>query len=144
MRQVGILLVAMLWGLASGCAMKLPMVGAYYKEALTGKADYNLFSGTSQIQIEDRDRKVRCEGNTHGSYAPLLTLSGAGYGGEGEIQCSDGRLFKIRWETLSWATGYGVGRDQNGDRLTFVFGMEQEQAEDFLKKELPVILKRSR
>ncbi|MBI2211570.1 MAG: hypothetical protein HYV05_07865 [Deltaproteobacteria bacterium] len=144
MRQVGILFIALLWGLASGCAMKLPMVGSYYKEALTGQADYNPFSGTSQIQIGDRARKVRCEGNTHGSYAPLLTLSGAGYGGEGEIRCSDGRLFKVRWETLSWATGYGVGRDQNGDRMTFVFGMEQEQAEDFLKKELPVILKRSR
>jgi hypothetical protein len=50
----------------------------------------------------------------------------------------------VQWETLSWATGYGVGQDQNGDRMTFVFGMEQEQAEDFLKKELPVILKRSK
>ena len=144
MRRLRVLFFVVLWGFSSGCAMKLPMVGAYYKEALTGKADYNLFSGTSQIQLEDRARRVRCEGNTYGSYAPLLTLSGAGYGGEGEIKCSDGRLFKIRWETLSWATGYGVGQDQNGDRMTFVFGMEQEQAEDFLKKELPAILKRSK
>jgi len=144
MRQVGILFIAMLWSLASGCTMKLPMVGSYYKEALTGQADYNLFSGTSQLQLEDRARKVRCEGNTHGSYAPLFTLSGAGYGGEGELKCSDGRFFKVRWETLSWSTGYGVGRDQNGDRMTFVFGMEPEQAESFLQQELPAILKRSR
>ncbi len=144
MRPLRVLFIALLWGLASGCTMKYPMVGAYYKESLTGKADYNPFSGTSQIQLEDRAQKVRCEGNTHGSYAPLFTLGGAGYGGEGELRCSDGRLFKVRWETLSWATGYGVGRDQNGDRMTFVFGMEPEQAEGFLKQELPAILKRSK
>ncbi len=144
MRQVGVLFIAFLWVLASGCTMKLPMAGSYYKEALSGKADYNPFSGTSQIQLEDRAQKLRCEGDTYATHAPLFTLSGAGYGGEGELKCSDGRFFKVRWETLSWATGYGVGQDQNGDRMTFVFGMEQEQAEDFLQKELPVILKRSR
>lgn len=144
MRPIGILFIAVLGGLSSGCTMKLPMVGSYYKEALTGKADYNPFSGTSQIQLEDRAQKIRCEGNSYGSYAPLLTLSGAGYGGEGELKCSDGRFFKVRWETLSWSTGYGVGQDQNGDRMTFVFGMEREQAESFLQKELPAILKRSK
>lgn len=144
MRGLKILWVALLGGLAWGCTLKYPMVGSYYKESLTGKADYNPFSGTSQLQLADRAQKLRCEGNTYASYAPLFTLSGAGYGGEGELKCSDGRIFKVQWETLSWSSGYGVGRDQNGDRISFVFGMEREQAEGFLKKELPVILKQRR
>ena len=144
MKRIGILFIVILWGLSSGCAMKFPMVGSYYKEALTGKADYNPFSGTSQIQLEDRAQKVRCEGNPYGSSAPLFTLSGAGYGGDGELKCSDGKIFKLQWATLSWGTGYGVGRDQEGGRMTFVYGLEKNEAENFLQQELPVILKRSK
>ena len=118
------------------------MVGSYYKEALVGTADHNPFNGTSRIQLEDRARKVRCEGNTYATYAPLFTLSGAGYGGEGELRCSDGKLFKVQWATLSWGTGYGFGYDQNRDQITFVYGMDESNAENFLQKELSAILKR--
>lgn len=131
-----------LWGLLSGC-VKFPIIGSYYnKEPLIGTANYNPFSGTSYIQVDGRVRKVRCEGNTYGTYAPLFTLHGAGHGGEGELKCDDGNIFKVQWATLSWSTGYGVGHDQNGDRMTFVYGMDEKDAENFLQKELPVILKR--
>ncbi|MBI2988358.1 MAG: hypothetical protein HYY45_16445 [Deltaproteobacteria bacterium] len=143
MKRLRILCVVIFWGLSSGCT-KFPIVGSYYyKDALIGTADYNLFSGTSHIRVGDRARKVRCEGDSYGTYAPLFTLSGAGHGGEAELRCSDGRIFRIQWATLSWATGYGVGRDQHGDRITLVYGMSEEEAENFLLKELPVILKRS-
>lgn len=142
MKQLRILCVALLWGLSSGC-MKFPIVGSYYKEGLIGTVDHNPFSGTSYIQIDGRVRKVRCEGDTYATHAPLFTLRGAGYGGEGELKCSDGRNFKVRWESLSWGTGYGVGHDQNGDRMTFVYGMDEKEAENFLAKELPIVLKRS-
>lgn len=143
MKQVPILSIAALWGLLSGC-VKFPVVGSYYnKEVLIGTADHNPFSGTSYAQVEGRLHKVRCEGNTYATYAPLFSLNGAGYGGEGELKCSDGKLFKVQWATLSWGRGYGVGHDQNGDRLTLVYGMNEGEAENFLKKELPIILKRS-
>ncbi|TAJ90334.1 hypothetical protein EPO44_14910 [bacterium] len=143
MKRVMALSVVVLWGLLSGC-VKFPIVGSYYnKETLIGMADYNPFSGTSYIQVDGRIRKVRYEGNSYGTYAPLLTLNGSGQGGQAELQCSDGRIFKVQWASLSWGTGYGVGRDQNGDRLTLVYGMDEGEAENFLKKELPIILKRS-
>lgn len=143
MKQALILSIVALWGLLSGC-VKFPVVGSYYnKEVLIGTADHNPFSGTSYIQVDGRIRKVRCEGNSYATYAPLFTLSGAGYGGEGELKCSDGKLFKVQWATLSWGRGYGVGHDQDGDRLALVYGMDENDAESFLKKELSAILKRS-
>lgn len=144
MKRVMVLSVLFLWGLFSGC-IKYPVVGSYYnKEVLIGTADHRVFSGTSYFQVDGRSRKVHCEGDSYATYAPLITLSGAGYGGEGELKCSDGINFKVRWESLSWGTGYGVGKDQHGDRITFVYGMEQGEAEDFLQKGLPAILKTSR
>lgn len=144
MKRVMVLFVVLLWGLFSGC-MKYPVVGSYYnKEVLIGTADHRVFSGTSHFQVDGRSRKVHCEGDSYATYAPLFTLSGAGYGGEGELKCSDGINFKVRWESLSWGTGYGVGNDQHGERMTFVYGMEQGEAEDFLQKGLPAILKASR
>lgn len=143
MKQEKVLLFVVLWGLFSGC-VKYPVVGSYYnKEVLIGTVDHKLFSGTSYAQVEGQLHKVRCEGNTYATYAPLFTLSGAGYGGDGELSCSDGRIFKIQWETLTWGTGYGTGRDQHGDRITFVYGMEESAAKNFLQKELPIILQRS-
>jgi len=138
-----VLCVAVACAFLSGC-VKFPIFGSYYyRDVLVGTADYNPFSGTSYIQVDSRVHKVRCEGNSHGSYAPLFSLHGAGYGGEGELKCSDGRIFRVQWATLSWGTGYGVGRDRDGGRMTFVYGMEENEAENFLQKELPVILKRS-
>ena len=143
MKRVMALSVLSLWGLFSGC-VKFPVVGSYYnKEVLIGTADHNPFSGTSYIQVDGQIRKVRCEGNTYATYAPLFTLRGAGYGGEGELKCDDGKLFRVQWASLSWGTGYAVGHDQNGERLTVVYGMDEGEAENFLKKELPGILKRS-
>ena len=143
MKRARILSFMVLGGLLSAC-VRFPIVGSYYyKDVLLGTADYNPFSGTSYIQVDSRVHKVRCEGDSHGSYAPLFSLHGAGYGGEGELKCSDGRIFRVQWATLSWGTGYGVGRDQDGGRMTFVYGMEENEAENFLQKELPVILKRS-
>ena len=137
-----VLSVVVFWGFFSGC-MKYPIVGSYYyKDVLIGTADYNLFSGTSYVQVEGRLRKVRCEGNTYGTYAPLFSLNGSGHGGEGEFKCTDGNIFKVQWATLSWSTGYGVGQDQNGNRITLVYGMNESEAENFLQKELPAILKR--
>lgn len=144
MKRVMVLSVLVLWGFFSGC-MKFSIHGSYYyKDVLTGSADYNLLSGTSHLQIEGRLRKVRCEGNSHGTHAPLVTVTGAGYGGEGELRCSDGRLFKVEWASVSWLTGYGVGHDRHGDRMTFVYGMDESEAEKFLLKELPAILERSK
>lgn len=137
-RIIGLVVLG-LCGVLPGC-MKFPVVGSYYKQALMGTADYNPFSGTSYIQIDGKGQKVRCAGNTYGTYAPLFTLSGAGYGGEGELKCNDGKFFKVQWATLSWGTGYGVGRDQNGDRMTFVYGMDESEGQNFLLKELPAIL----
>ena len=143
MKRVMVLSIMFLWGLFSGC-LKYPVVGSYYnKEVLIGTADHRVFSGTSYFQVDGRSRKVHCEGNSYATYAPLFTLSGAGYGGKGELKCDDGRIFQVDWAALSWGTGYAVGRDQHGDRLTVVYGMEEGEAENFLKKELPVLLKRS-
>lgn len=143
MKRVMALSVLFLWGLFSGC-MKYPVVGSYYnKEVLIGTADHRVFSGTSYFQVDGRSRKLHCEGDSYATYAPLFTLSGAGYGGEGELKCDDGRIFKVDWASLSWSTGYAVGRDQYGDRLTVVYGMNESDAENFLQKELPAILKRS-
>lgn len=144
MKRVMVLSVVLLWGLFSGC-MKYSVVGSYYnKEVLIGTADHRPFSGTSYFQADGRSRKVHCEGDSYATYAPLITLSGVGYGGEGELRCSDGRNFKVRWESLSWGTGYGAGNDQHGERMTFVYGMSENEAENFLQKELPAILKASR
>jgi len=144
MKQIMALSVVFFLEIFSGCR-QFPVVGSYYnKEVLIGTVDHKLFSGTSYFQIDGRSRKVHCEGNSYATYAPLFTLSGAGYGGEGELKCDDGRIFKVDWAALSWGTGYAVGRDQHGDRLTVVYGMNENDAENFLQKELPAILKRSK
>ena len=125
----------MLFGLLAGC-MSFPMVGSYGKNSFQGTARYNTLSGTSRILLEGATTKMRCEGDSYATYAPLLTLSGAGYGGKGELRCDDGNFFRVRWESTSWGKGFGIALDQNRDKFFFVYGMDDAEAKEFITKEL--------
>ena len=142
MRRIAILFAVVVCGLLSGC-VKFSMVGSRYKEVFIGTADYNPFNGTSYIQVDSRVSKVRCEGNSYGTHAPLFSLNGVGHGGKAELTCDDGRIIEAQWESMSWSTGYVIGQDQHGDRYTFVYGMNEIEATEFMKKKLPALLRRS-
>lgn len=123
-----------LCGLVSGC-VNFPVFGSYGKNIFAGTARHNIASGTSHFQVDARVGKMRCEGDSYATYAPLFTLSGSGYGGEGELKCNDGNVFKIRWESTSWSKGFGIGLDRNRGRLFFVYGMDEAEANEFIAKE---------
>ena len=122
-----------LCGALSGC-VSFPMVGSYGKNHFNGTARYNTMSGTSHIRLDGKT--MRCEGDSYATYAPLLTLSGAGYGGKGELRCDDENFFRVRWESTSWGKGFGIALDRNHDKFLFVYGMDDAEAKEFITKEL--------
>jgi len=124
-----------LCGLVSGC-VNFPVFGSYGNNIFAGTARHNIFSGTSYFQVDSRVTQMHCEGDSYATYAPLFTLSGAGYGGEGELRCKDGNVFKVRWESTSWRRGFGIGLDQNRNKLFFVYGMDEVEAKEFMTREL--------
>jgi hypothetical protein len=119
---------------SQGC-VTYPAVGSFggYNELFKGTVTVNLFSLSSNINIEGVSSK------TQGTGSSWITFISPSVGCEGTkggvvLKFSDGRVVNAEFTCLSCASGWGSGKDQGGDTFTFTFGMTDEEAEQFLEK----------
>jgi S1-C subfamily serine protease len=122
--------------LSSGC-VHYSAVGRFtdYNEVLKGAVNHNLLAGTGQIQIAGEVSGMQCQGNSWVTYIPP-SGSCVGQQGKALLTCTDGRVVDCDWIATGCTSGWGVGRDQQGNSLAFAFGMNEQQAQTIVSREL--------
>jgi hypothetical protein len=119
---------------SQGC-VTYPAVGSFggYNELYKGTVTVNLFTLSSEINVEDVDSKTNGKGSSWiTSVSPSLNCEGTK--GGVVLKFSDGRIVNAEFTCLSCTSGWGSGKDQGGDTFTFTFGMSDEEAKQFLEK----------
>jgi hypothetical protein len=119
---------------SQGC-VTYPAVGSFgeYNEFYKGTVTVNLFTFSSNINIEDVDSKTTAKGSSWiTSISPSINCEGTK--GGVLLKFSDGRIVNAEFTCLSCNSGWGSGKDQGGNTFTFTFGMTDEEAEQFLEK----------
>ncbi len=119
---------------SQGCVTR-PVVGSFdeYNELFKGTMNRRLFTGTSEINVEGVNSKIRGKGRSWITYIPT-TLRCEGRKGEALLTFDDGRIVKAEFAHLSCFSGWGSGKDQSGNTFTFTFGMGDEEAEQLIEK----------
>ncbi len=122
----------------SGCSTTRSVVAEAegYNELFVGKVTADGM-GTGTLDVTGLNLKVRCTGISRITYAP-------GFGCAGQVgvftaNCTDGRQIKGHFDVESCKVGSGEGRDQDGRRFTFAFGMTEEEAAERVKARLSAI-----
>ncbi|MCJ7729972.1 MAG: hypothetical protein MUO27_08880, partial [Sedimentisphaerales bacterium] len=119
---------------SQGC-VTYPAVGSFggYNELYKGTVTVNLFTLSSEINVEDVDSKTHGKGSSWiTSVSPSLNCEGTK--GGVLLKFSDGRIVNAEFTCLSCTSGWGSGKDQGGDTFTFTFGMSDEEAKQFIEK----------
>ena len=137
--HIPFLLSMILWFLIYGC-IKYPVVGSFegYNEVFLGTVRGNLLTGTGTIEARGKRTNVPCAGTSEVTYIPDISYYlpiCEGQRGIAVLTCDNETIVNANWTATSCTTGYGVGTDQEGRRFTFVFGMSEAEAMDFLKKQ---------
>lgn len=134
------LIIASLFAL-SGCSTTRSVVAEAegYNEMFVGKVTASGF-GTGTLDVTGVNSKVRCTGLSRIIHAPGLGC--AGQVGTFNANCTDGRQIRGQFDIESCKVGSGDGRDQDGRRFTFAFGMNEEEAAERVKQRIGVISER--
>ena len=101
----------------SACSVTFPVVGGYdaYNEVLKGTGTSNM-RGSGHFEIEGQVSKVRCTGQAFITYTPGIPFSCTGQRGRAFLTCEDGRRGDGDYYVTSCSSGYGLGRDSEGNR----------------------------
>jgi len=125
---------------ASGCTVTYPVVGQFddFNEVVHGEIDHDLIAGTALIRVEAEQTDFRCSGTSRVLHVPasnyIIPGRCKGQKGDAHLDCSDGRLVKADWEALSCTQGFGAGFDQDGARFSFTFGMNEDEALEYIEQ----------
>jgi hypothetical protein len=133
------LFVPVLLLFSQGC-VTYPVVGSFdgYNETFKGTVTASLFTGTSNIRIEGVDGTTNARGSSWVTFmAPTMNCEGTK--GDVLLTFSDGRVVNAEFHCLSCSSGWGSGKDQNGNVFRFTFGMSDEEAEQFIEKARSVV-----
>lgn len=109
----------------AGCSVTVDTLGIIgndpklYRGASTGYSDM-----TGTIKMATADGSNRCTGDFQ-----YVTMK-AGYG---SLTCSDGRSAQIQFTALNMTTGYGTGFTSDGQTVSFVYGMKDAEAAQYLR-----------
>lgn len=136
MKSLLAFLLCLALALASGCA-NYSAVAKFtgYNEVLRGTVHHNLLAGTGQIQVAGEVSGMQCQGNSWVTYVPP-SGSCVGQQGKALLTCTDGRVVDCDWIATGCTTGWGAGRDQQGNTLVFAFGMNEQQAQIIVNREM--------
>jgi hypothetical protein len=126
-----------------GC-VTYPAVGSFgeYNEFYKGTVTVNLFTLSSNINIEGVSSKTQGKGNSWITFiSPSVDC--AGTKGGVLLKFSDGRIVNAEFTCLSCNSGWGSGKDQGGNTFTFTFGLPDAEAEQFIQKTYQVANRQS-
>jgi S1-C subfamily serine protease len=125
-----------------GCTVKYPVVGYFdnYNEVFKGIVDANLLTGGGVIEVQGEVTKLKCRGDSVVTSIPGIGCKGQS--GVAKLYCDDGREVHAKWVALSCTSGFGTGSDQNGNKFSFTFGMTEEEANQYIKREMLIASKK--
>jgi hypothetical protein len=111
---------------ASGQSLNYPVIGIFddHNEVFKSTIQEKSLAGDTQILMQGQDTGLNCTV----FYRPT-SIAPNGYdcaGQEGECfgTCEDGRRFQGAWKATSCSALVANATDQNGNRVTFVYGYQ--------------------
>ena len=114
----------------AACSVTFPMSGRFDNgsETFQGSVDSDL-SGSAHITVTSSSG-ASCSGQSRITYKPAysLVVPCVGQRGTAVLDCSDGRRVRGTWVATGCSSGYGEGRDQEGNRFVFAMGMSLDEA----------------
>jgi S1-C subfamily serine protease len=90
--------------------------------------------GQSVIELLGQVSGMKCYGSSYATNIPSHMVNCKGLEGDAEVSCDDGRIIAGKWRAIACRKGVGKGIDQNGNRLTFVYGMSDIEAQNYIKR----------
>ena len=113
-----------------------PVIGAFdnLNEVFKGTVREEPGVGKNYVEMRGQVTGIKCSGYTYATEAPAYSVDCKGWKGEANLTCDDGRIIKCLWEAISCGKGIAKGVDQNGNTLSFVYGMSDVEASSFIKK----------
>lgn len=135
-------LILLFFIICCGCTVKYPVVGYFdnYNEVFKGIVEHNLLLGGGVIEAQGEITKIKCRGDAIVTSIPGIGCTGQS--GVAKLYCDDGREIHAKWVALSCTTGFGTGYDQNGNKFSFTFGMSEEEANQYIKREMLIASKK--
>lgn len=134
LRAGGFLLISIV---ITGCSVTYPAIGIYeeYNEVLYGQVKADLLVGGSTFNLQGKISGLNCDGYSTITYIPPFGAC-AGQRGNVYAKCSGGRQLKGEWQALTCTKGFGEGIDNQGNKLSFTFGMTEDEAQEKIKEQL--------
>lgn len=131
-RSISAILLTLL--LLSGCAVTRKVVGeaAGYSDLYYGEVVMDM-AGSATMRVASKKSGVTCSGNARITHYGVSMWTCAGQGGKFRSQCTDGRQIIGTYEVETCDSGFGEGKDQDGNVFTFVFGLDEQEAEKRIK-----------
>lgn len=125
--------LVILAALVSGCA-SFPVIGQFHhsSEVFRGTFDKDLLADRRYIRVQGEATKLICEGNAWLTHSPPGSLC-SGRSGDTELFCADGRLIRAKWKAYSCTSGMGSGTDDKGNKFTFAYSMNEEEASSYVQ-----------
>ena len=109
---------------ASGRPLSYPVIGIFddHNEVFKGTVEERSLAGDTRIHMQGQDTGLICTAFYRPTTIAQDTFDCAGLEGECFGTCGDGRRFQGAWKATSCWTGVVNATDQNGNRVTFVYG----------------------
>ena len=106
--------------LTSACAIGYQARGSLSDVAgeMRGKG-YPGNRGGGRFILNDREGRLRCDGEAFPAKVSGSPESCQGESGEGLARCTDGREIRLQWEAITCRSWRGSGVDEQGNRLEF-------------------------
>lgn len=134
MRAKSFAILLVVASLLGGCAVTRKVVGeaAGYSDLYYGEVVMDM-AGSATMKVTSRMTGVTCSGTARLTHYGVSKFSCAGQGGKFRTLCTDGRQINGIYDVETCDSGFGEGKDQDGNAFTFAFGLEEKEAEDRIR-----------
>jgi len=120
---------------ASGQSLSYPVIGIFenHNEVFTGTVQERSLAGDTQILMQGQDTGLTCTVFYRPTTIAPNVYDCEGMEGEYFGTCDDGRRFQGAWKATSCSAVVANATDQNGNHVTFVYGMNDYVTSQFME-----------
>ena len=136
--------IALFAAAVSACSVNYKVAGSFENanEVFRGDINHNLLIGEAEVVATGENSGIVCKGRSYVTHKPVLALGCAGQRGKVDMTCDDGRSLDVDFRAHSCSSGDGRGSDAYGNRFTFAFGLDEQEAEKYIAQRLPQVQQR--
>ncbi len=88
----------------------------------------------SVLELQGQLTGMKCYGSSIATKVPNNTVDCKGLEGDANVSCDDGRVIAGKWKAVECRKGVAQGVDQNGNQLSFVYGMTDVEAQMYIER----------